>query len=67
MHHYSYVREDIRMKLINSSALRNYKDRVEEIVSAYQNWNGGNSGLTVHGLTPLVEVESLNIPIPEFQ
>ena len=67
MHHYSYVREDIRMKLINSSALRNYKDRVEEIVSAYQNWDGGNSGLTVHGLTPLVEVESLNIPLPEYQ
>jgi hypothetical protein len=66
MHHYSYVRDDIRMKLINSSALCNYQERVNEIVEAYENWDGGNLGLTVHGLTPLVDVETLNIPLPEF-
>jgi hypothetical protein len=67
MHHYSYVRNDIRLKLINSSALRNYKQRVDEIVEAYENWDGSDIGLTVHGWTNLVKSESLNIPLPNYR
>lgn len=38
MHHFSYVRDDIRAKLVNSSASPNYKDRIDEIASHYENW-----------------------------
>ncbi len=65
MHHLSYVRDDIRCKLINSSALPNYRDRVEDIVNAYKVWDGGNKGLTVHGWVDLIEAQSLNVPLPK--
>ena len=38
MHHFSYVRSDIRSKLINSSASVNFKHRIEEIASYHDNW-----------------------------
>lgn len=67
MHHYSYVRHNIELKLINSSALRNYQGRVADIVQAYNNWNNSDKGLTVHGWLDLVKVDELNIPLPEFR
>ena len=67
MHHYSYVRDDIRMKLINSSALRNYKEKVDSIVTAYSNWNNEPTCLTVHGETELMRVDDLNIILPEHR
>lgn len=45
MHHMSYVRKDIRAKLINSSAYPNFKLRVEEIASHYENWEYGMQAL----------------------
>jgi hypothetical protein len=40
MHHYSYVRRDIRRKLVNSSAYGNYSASVSKIVEDYENFNG---------------------------
>jgi hypothetical protein len=45
MHHFSYVRKDIRAKLINSSASVNFKDRIEEIAQHYENWQYGQKCL----------------------
>ena len=38
MHHMSYVREDIRDKLFNSSSSVNYGSRLEEIAKHHDNW-----------------------------
>jgi hypothetical protein len=40
MHHFSYVRHDIRKKLENSSALVNYAHKVDEIISDFENFDG---------------------------
>lgn len=38
MHHGSYIRNDIRSKLTNSSASINFKNDIEKIVTHYNNW-----------------------------
>ena len=38
MHHMSYVRKDIRMKLENSSASDNFKDKIDNLVKYYNEW-----------------------------
>ena len=53
MQHLSYVRKDIRLKLENSSALKNHRAKIDEIESYYKAWQPGMDGLTVHGMTPL--------------
>lgn len=45
MHHLSYVRKDMRLKLRNSSAGVNFKSRVEEISSYYDSWQPGMKAL----------------------
>jgi len=40
MHHYSYVRKNIREKLNTQSASVNFKDRIEDIAKHYDNHNG---------------------------
>ena len=42
MHHLSYVRDDIRTKLMNSSASVNYISRIDEIVEHYETWKPGD-------------------------
>lgn len=44
MHHYSYIRNDIRGKFTNSSANINYKD-IESVIDYYNNWNSGDDAL----------------------
>lgn len=39
MHHFSYVRRDIRRKLFNASSSVNYKNRLEEIAEYHDNYN----------------------------
>lgn len=39
MHHYSYVRKDIRAKLNNSSANVNWKNKIELLASYHDNWD----------------------------
>lgn len=41
MHHFSYLRKDIRLKLRNSSARTNFNDRVVELAAYYDNWESG--------------------------
>lgn len=41
MHHYSMIRDDIRMKLRNSSAKVNFEHRIEEIAQYYDNYKDG--------------------------
>ena len=38
MHHGSYIRDDVRMKLINSSASVNFNHEIDKIVNHYNNW-----------------------------
>jgi hypothetical protein len=38
MHHMSYIRKDIRIKLQNSSAVINFKDRVDKLVDYHNKW-----------------------------
>lgn len=44
MHHYSYIRNNIRGKFTNSSANINYKD-IESVIDYYNNWNSGDDAL----------------------
>lgn len=39
LHHYSMVRTDIRNKFINAASNINYKDRVNEFVNEYENYD----------------------------
>lgn len=45
MHHFSYVRKDIRAKLNNSSASVNFSNRIEEIARYYEHWTPGMKAL----------------------
>ena len=45
MHHGSYIRNNIRTKLDNSSASSNFKNDIEKIVSHYNNWEYPNKVL----------------------
>lgn len=53
MLHLSYIRNDIRMKLENSSARQNYDKHIENIVYHYNSWEQGDQAL-VAGLPPKV-------------
>jgi len=64
MHHFSYVRKNLRVKLENSSARKNYESNIDEMVERYENWKPGQNALTVHGDVPLIDVRDLNIPLP---
>lgn len=62
MHHYSYVRSDIRKKLENSSALVNYIDKVDQIVHDWQYFDGKTANIagnkfSVKKIRPLVNIE----------
>jgi hypothetical protein len=42
MHHFAYVRKDIRRKLSNSSSSFIFKNRLEDIAQHYENWKPGD-------------------------
>lgn len=44
MHHMSYIRDDIRKKLENSSAYVNFADSIDDLVNYYNNWKPGSPG-----------------------
>lgn len=48
MHHMSYVRKDIRKKLMNSSARINFNDYISEMVDHYNNWDISKGALVDH-------------------
>jgi hypothetical protein len=45
MHHMSYIRNDIRKKLENSSAYINFSDTIDHIVEHFNNWTFGKPAL----------------------
>ena len=45
MHHGSYIRNDIRKKLINSSASLNFKNDIDKLVNHYNEWEYPNKVL----------------------
>jgi len=40
MHHYSYVRKDIKNKLINAAARRNFNNKIDDILKRYDEFQG---------------------------
>lgn len=42
MHHMSYIRNNIRRKLENSSAYINFADNIDNLVNHYDNWKPGD-------------------------
>ena len=61
MHHMSYVRNDIKKKLNNSSARANFKNRAADIASAYAKWVPGERayvGRVEDGMVNLIRVEN---------
>jgi len=58
MQHYSWIRNDIRWKLENSSARINHNDtKIEKIVNYYNNWNGELMALTYNGYVKLKKIK----------
>lgn len=52
MHHFSYVRNDIKIKLINSSAKQNTTDgAIEDVVFNYAIWQRGMDAMLSRGTT----------------
>ena len=45
MHHMSYVRDDISIKLTNSSALGNFAKRKDDIINHWRDWKPGDQAL----------------------
>ena len=45
MHHFSYLRKDMGLKLRNSSALPNFRDKLDKIQQHYESWEPGEQGL----------------------
>jgi hypothetical protein len=60
MHHGSYIRNDIRKKLTNSSALVNFKNDVEKLVNHYDNWVYPNDVLLAGLPSKLHKVKKTN-------
>lgn len=45
MHHMSYIRDNIRKKLENSSAVGNFSNDIDRIVEHFNNWTFGDTAL----------------------
>ena len=50
MHHYAHVRRDIHSKLVNSSALPLYADKLSAIENAFHSWRFGQRALVAPGI-----------------
>jgi hypothetical protein len=64
MHHMTFVRKDIRSKILNSPKRLNYNDlnKINEIIDYYNNWDENKiNGLNEEGFLNLKKVDSLFI------
>lgn len=59
MYHLSYVRQNIRSKLENSSARINFNDKIDSIVKYYDNWKPGQPGLIAGNPLKLVNLKKV--------
>lgn len=57
MHHLSYVRKNIRMKLENSANLGLYRDNLDNIISYFDNWQYPEKALLAAATPFYLEVE----------
>lgn len=53
MHHMSYIRNDIRKKLMNSSARINFDEHINNLVSYYEKWSPGDEAV-IAGYPPQI-------------
>jgi hypothetical protein len=60
MHHGSYIRNNMRKKLTNSSALVNFKNDVDQLVDHYDNWEYPNEVLLAGLPSKLHKVKKIN-------
>jgi hypothetical protein len=60
MHHGSYIRNNMRKKLTNSSALVNFKNDVERLVNHYDDWVYPNDVLLAGLPSKLHKVKKTN-------
>jgi hypothetical protein len=60
MHHGSYIRNNMRKKLTNSSALVNFKNDVDQLVDHYNNWEYPNEVLLAGLPSKLHKVKKIN-------
>jgi hypothetical protein len=56
MHHYSWIRNDIKTKIVNSSAKRNWAGQINEMVLHYENWKPGMKAYCAGQYFDLVKV-----------
>jgi hypothetical protein len=59
MHHGSYIRNDISIKLINSSANKNFNEEINTIIDYYSSWNYPDQALWAGKPTKLYNVEKI--------
>jgi hypothetical protein len=60
MHHGSYIRNNIEKKLINSSALVNYSNNLNALISHYKNWRDGDPGFVAGVPCKVIELIKVN-------
>lgn len=65
MHHFSYVRKDVRRKLRNSSA-GNFADRMEEIAQWHDDWTDDGKAYFAGSQVRMYETERVQLPFPEL-
>jgi hypothetical protein len=66
MHHFSYVRKDVRRKLRNSSANKNFIDRVEEIAKWHDSWEEGQPAYFAGKEVRKYNTEKVELLFPEL-
>ncbi len=64
MHHFSYVRDNIRQKLANSSALINWENRVSRIVDYFEKWEYPEPALLAGSKDRFYEVRKIKSLFP---
>jgi len=69
MHHFSWVRKDIALKLFNNAHFRHYINFFDLLVQHHRNWLPGEQGLTCtpDGVTHIQLIELTNNIDPYFQ
>lgn len=69
MHHLSYVRKNIRLKLENSANLGLYEAHLDSVVSYFEDWEYPEKGLLAAASFFYVEIQQSesNLPLIEFQ
>jgi ferredoxin-like protein FixX len=60
MHHFSYIRKSVRKKLQNSSAVINFKDRINKLVDYHEKWKYPEQALMAGAPDKLYNIIKVN-------